>query len=77
MAIIWIPLCYFPYLRIGVLKVSILGDFFIGQLVDITLVALQIVRSADGSYYILPYYRDVVQTIRSDNETYRAPNDDW
>uniref|UniRef100_A0A1B0BJ55 Uncharacterized protein n=1 Tax=Glossina palpalis gambiensis TaxID=67801 RepID=A0A1B0BJ55_9MUSC len=60
----------------GLLKVSILGCFVIGQLVDIILVRLQIVRLADCSYYIIPYYGDVVQTIRSDNEIYRAPKDD-
>uniref|UniRef100_A0A1B0GCB2 TM2 domain-containing protein n=1 Tax=Glossina morsitans morsitans TaxID=37546 RepID=A0A1B0GCB2_GLOMM len=68
---------YLGYYGIGLLKVSTLGGFFIGQLVDIILIALQIVRPADGSYYIIPYYGAVVEIIRSDNETYRVPKDDW
>ncbi|KAI9575719.1 hypothetical protein GQX74_015657 [Glossina fuscipes] len=49
-------------------KVSTLGGFFIGQLVDVTLNALQIVRPGDGSFYIIPYYGDVVEIVRSDKK---------
>ncbi|KAI9577798.1 hypothetical protein GQX74_010985 [Glossina fuscipes] len=65
------------YYGTGLLKASTLGGFFIVQLVDIILVALQIVRPANGSYYIIPCYGAVGKTIRSDNETYRVPKDDW
>uniref|UniRef100_A0A1B0BYW1 Uncharacterized protein n=1 Tax=Glossina palpalis gambiensis TaxID=67801 RepID=A0A1B0BYW1_9MUSC len=54
-----------------------IGRFLYWPLVDIILVALQIVRPANGSYYIIPCYGAVVETIRSDNETYRVPKDDW
>ncbi|KAI9576535.1 hypothetical protein GQX74_009592 [Glossina fuscipes] len=56
---------YLGYYGAGLLKVSTLGGFFIGQLVDIILIAFQIVRPADGSYYIIPYYGSAVEIIRS------------
>lgn len=68
---------YLGYYGMGLLKACTLGGFFIGQLVDIILIALQIVRPADGSHYIIPYYGAGVDIIRSNNETYRVPRDDW
>lgn len=68
---------YLGYYGMGLLKACTLGGFFIGQLVDIILIALQIVRPADGSYYIIPYYGAGVDIIRSNNETYIVPKDDW
>lgn len=50
---------------------------FMGQLVDIILIATQIVGPADGSYYVIPYYGAGIQIIHSDNNTYRLPQDDW
>lgn len=68
---------YLGYYGMGLLKACTLGGFFIGQLVDVILIALQIVRPADGSHYIIPYYGAGVSIIRSDNTTYRVPKDDW
>ncbi|XP_075166081.1 TM2 domain-containing protein 1 biscotti [Haematobia irritans] len=68
---------YLGYYGMGLLKACTLGGFFIGQLVDIILIALQIVRPADGSHYIIPYYGAGVNIIRSNNETFRVPRDDW
>lgn len=50
---------------------------FIGHLVDIILIATQVVGPADGSAYIIPYYGAGVSFIRSDNKTYRRPQTDW
>uniref|UniRef100_A0A1A9VIU8 TM2 domain-containing protein n=1 Tax=Glossina austeni TaxID=7395 RepID=A0A1A9VIU8_GLOAU len=44
---------HLDYYGIGLLKVSTLGSFFIGQLVDIILIALQFERPA---IIIIPYY---------------------
>lgn len=54
-----------------------MGFMFLGQLVDIILIATQVVGPADGSYYIIPYYGAGIQMVRSDNWTYRVPQDDW
>uniref|UniRef100_A0A1A9ZYL3 Uncharacterized protein n=1 Tax=Glossina pallidipes TaxID=7398 RepID=A0A1A9ZYL3_GLOPL len=69
MATIWISFCYFPYLRASLIWIvpffwAHIG-WFLGQLADIILIALQIVLPADGSYYIIPYYGAVVDIIRS------------
>ncbi|KAI9580941.1 hypothetical protein GQX74_011083 [Glossina fuscipes] len=59
---------YLGYYGIGLLKVRTLGGVFISQLVDIILIALQIVRPLDGSYYIVPYYGAVVEVGQSDKK---------
>ncbi|XP_022170241.1 TM2 domain-containing protein CG10795 [Myzus persicae] len=68
---------YLGYPAIGLLKLCTLGFMFIGQLVDVVLIATQIVRPADGSHYIIPYYGPGINFILMDNETYRQPQDDW
>uniref|UniRef100_A0A1B0BLG4 TM2 domain-containing protein n=1 Tax=Glossina palpalis gambiensis TaxID=67801 RepID=A0A1B0BLG4_9MUSC len=67
---------YLGYYGIGLLKVSTSGGFFIDQLVVIILIAYQIVRTADGFYYITAYYGAVFEIIRRDNETYRVSKND-
>ncbi|CAD7078503.1 unnamed protein product [Hermetia illucens] len=47
------------------------------QLIDIILIATQVVGPADGSAYIIPYYGAGITVIRSNNWTYRLPQDDW
>lgn len=54
-----------------------MGFLFIGHLVDIVLIATQIVGPADGSYYIIPYYGPKLEILRSDNETFLTPQPDW
>uniref|UniRef100_A0A8D8VXU7 TM2 domain-containing protein CG10795 n=1 Tax=Cacopsylla melanoneura TaxID=428564 RepID=A0A8D8VXU7_9HEMI len=68
---------YLGYPALGLLKFCTLGFMLIGQLVDIILIATQIVGPADGSYYVIPYYGAGISIVQSDNETYRVPQDDW
>lgn len=68
---------YLGYPAIGLLKLCTLGFMFFGQLVDIILIATQVVGPADGSSYVIPYYGARIQNCRSDNFTYRLPQSDW
>uniref|UniRef100_A0A182JUH7 Facilitated trehalose transporter Tret1 n=1 Tax=Anopheles christyi TaxID=43041 RepID=A0A182JUH7_9DIPT len=68
---------YLGYPAIGLLKFCTLGFMFLGQLVDVILIATQVVGPADGSAYIIPYYGPVITVVRSDNWTYRLPQDNW
>lgn len=68
---------YLGYPAIGLLKLCTLGFMFFGQLVDIILIATQVVGPADGSNYVIPYYGARIQNSRSDNFTYRLPQSDW
>lgn len=68
---------YLGYYAIGFLKFCTFGFLFIGQLVDIVLIATQIVGPADGSYYVIPYYGPKLEIIRSNNQTFRQPQVDW
>uniref|UniRef100_A0A6M2DY63 Putative tm2 domain-containing protein n=1 Tax=Xenopsylla cheopis TaxID=163159 RepID=A0A6M2DY63_XENCH len=68
---------YLGYPAIGLLKFCTLGFMFVGQLVDIILIATQVVGPADGSAYVISYYGAGINIIRSDNFTYRLPQDDW
>lgn len=64
---------YLGYYGIGCFKLFTLGFMFLGQLVDVILIATQIVGPADGSKYIIPFYGPKLTIIRSDNFTYRVP----
>lgn len=64
---------YLGYYGIGCLKLFTLGFMFLGQLVDVILIATQIVGPADGSSYIIPFYGPKLTIVRSDNFTYRLP----
>ncbi|XKL59721.1 hypothetical protein PGB90_000737 [Kerria lacca] len=68
---------YLGYHAIGLFKFCTLGFLFIGQLVDVVLIATQTVGPADGSYYIIPYYGPRLEILRSNNETFRIPQADW
>ncbi|XP_014245099.1 TM2 domain-containing protein CG10795 [Cimex lectularius] len=68
---------YLGYPAIGLLKFCTLGFMFLGQLVDVILIATQVVGPADGSHYIIPYYGSNINIIKSDNWTYRLPQSDW
>ncbi|XP_056638379.1 TM2 domain-containing protein CG10795 isoform X2 [Diorhabda sublineata] len=68
---------YLGYPAIGLAKFCTLGFMFLGQLVDIILIATQVVTPADGSFYVMPFYGPHVEVIKSDNNTYRLPQDDW
>lgn len=60
---------YLGYPAIGLLKFSTLGFFFLGQLIDVLLIATQIVKPSDGSDYIINYYGAGLKRIYMDNET--------
>ncbi|XP_075973615.1 TM2 domain-containing protein 1 biscotti [Anticarsia gemmatalis] len=68
---------YLGYPGIGLAKLCTLGFMFLGQLLDIILIAAQVVGPSDGSAYVIPYYGAGVSVIRSDNETYLLPQADW
>ncbi|XP_018319786.1 TM2 domain-containing protein CG10795 [Agrilus planipennis] len=68
---------YLGYPAIGVAKFCTLGFMFLGQLVDIILIATQTLGPADGSSYIIPYYGPKVNILQSNNWTYRLEQDDW
>ena len=68
---------YLGYYAIGLAKFCTLGFLFLGQLIDIILIATQTVGPADGSHYVLSYYGPRMDVIRMDNMTYRMPQEDW
>ncbi|KAK3927389.1 TM2 domain-containing protein [Frankliniella fusca] len=68
---------YLGYPAIGLLKLCTLGFMFMGQLLDIILIATQRVGPADGSHYVIPYYGAGLEIVRSNNWTYKLPQDDW
>lgn len=68
---------YLGYPAIGLMKFCTLGFMFIGQLVDIILIATQAVGPADNSSYIIAYYGAGISVVKSNNWTYRLPQDDW
>lgn len=68
---------YLGYPAIGLVKLCTLGFMFLGQLLDIMLIATQVVGPADGSAYIIPYYGAGVSVIESDNWTYKVQNNGY
>ncbi|XP_050306095.1 TM2 domain-containing protein CG10795 [Anthonomus grandis grandis] len=68
---------YLGYPAIGLAKFCTFGFMFLGQLIDIILIATQVVGPADGSAYVIPYYGARVHVIYSDNTTYKLRQDNW
>lgn len=66
---------YLGYPAIGLLKFCTLGFMFLGQLIDVILIATQVVGPADGSYYVIPYYGAGIEMVKSNNWTYRVPQE--
>lgn len=60
---------YLGYPAIGLLKFSTLGFFFLGQLIDVLLIATQTVMPSDGSDYIIDYYGAGLIKLTMNNET--------
>ncbi len=68
---------YLGYPAIGLLKFSTLGFFFMGQLLDIILIASQRLGPADGSHYVISYYGAGVTILGMDQDTAKKPQPDW
>lgn len=64
---------YLGYPALGLLKFSTFGMMLIWTLVDIFLIALQIVKPSDGSKYVLDYYGPVLTHISKNNMTFLVP----
>lgn len=60
---------YLGYPAIGLLKFATLGFFFLGQLIDVLLIATQTVKPADGSDYVIDFYGAGLIKIVMNNET--------
>ncbi|XP_057376953.1 TM2 domain-containing protein CG10795-like [Daphnia carinata] len=68
---------YLGYPAIGLFKLCTLGCMFLGQIVDIILIATQTIGPADGSYYVINYFGPKSIPLKLDNDTYRMPQVDW
>lgn len=66
---------YLGYPAIGLLKLCTFGFMFLGHLVDLLLIAIQVVGPSDGSAYVVDYYGAGLTRIQRDNETYVRPPD--
>ncbi|KAI1287957.1 putative TM2 domain-containing protein [Halotydeus destructor] len=68
---------YLGYPALGLLKFCTLGFLFFGQLLDIVLIAMQIVKPADGSSYVIKYFGPRLTILSRDNSSYLVPQSDW
>ncbi len=68
---------YLGHPAIGLLKFSTLGFFFLGHLLDVILIASQVVGPADGSHYVISYFGAGLEIITSDEGTAKRPQPDW
>ena len=68
---------YLGYPALGLLKFSTLGFFFLGHLLDIILIASQVVGPADGSSYVIAYFGPGIKILGLDESTERRPQPDW
>ncbi|KHJ76864.1 hypothetical protein OESDEN_23516 [Oesophagostomum dentatum] len=55
---------YLGYYAIGIIKMFSLGGLFVLWLIDVVLIALQLLQPADGSRYIMNYYGPRVSALR-------------
>ncbi|EDV27104.1 TM2 domain-containing protein 1 [Trichoplax sp. H2] len=60
---------YLGYPALGLLKLSTFGFFMVGQLLDVILIATQVVGPADGSFYQMNYYGPRLSPVRADSQT--------
>ena len=68
---------YLGYPAIGLLKFSTLGFFFLGHLLDVVLIASQMLGPADGSYYVVSYFGPAITILSTNDDTARRPESDW
>ena len=64
---------YLGYYAMGLAKLTTCGFLFVGQLVDIILIASQVVGPADGTAYHWPYYGPRPQYVATNDATVYAP----
>ena len=67
---------YLGYPGLGLLKFCTLGFLFFGQLVDIVLIAMQVVGPADGSAYVIKTFGPKLKILHATNSTLVLPHDD-
>ena len=68
---------YLGYPALGLLKFSTLGFFFLGHLLDVILIATQVVGPADHSHYVINFFGPGVNILSTDADTQRRPQADW
>ncbi|KPM05957.1 TM2 domain-containing protein-like protein [Sarcoptes scabiei] len=56
---------YLGYPAIGLLKFCTLGFLFLGQFIDIILIAMQVVKPADGSNYVIKFFGPRLTIVHS------------
>lgn len=60
---------YLGYPALGLLKFCTLGFLFLGQLIDIMLIAMQIVGPADGSFYVIKHFGPKLEIVAYNERT--------
>nr|CDJ87240.1 TM2 domain containing protein [Haemonchus contortus] len=60
---------YLGYYAVGIIKMFSLGGLFVLWLIDVVLIALQLLQPADGSGFIINYYGPRVSPLRFDGAT--------
>ena len=68
---------YLGYPAIGLLKFSTLGFFFLGHLLDVVLIASQMLGPADGSNYVVSFFGPSITILSTNEGTQRRPEADW
>jgi len=67
---------YLGYPAIGIIKFSTLGFFFIGWLVDVILIAAQVVGPASGKGYVIDMFGARLKRLQVNELTYFYANYD-
>ncbi|GAB6026520.1 hypothetical protein CHUAL_012943 [Chamberlinius hualienensis] len=66
---------YLGYPALGLVKLCTLGFMFLGQFIDIILIATQTLGPSDGSNYVINYYGPGIEILKMNNETYKHRSD--
>ena len=61
---------YLGYHALGLIKLSTLGFFFLGQLIDVILIATQVVGPANGKGYLIDLYGAKLHRLQVNELTY-------
>ncbi|XP_003741119.1 TM2 domain-containing protein CG10795 [Galendromus occidentalis] len=68
---------YLGYPGLALAKFCTLGGMFLWQLIDIILIAMQVVRPADDSQYVVAHFGQRLIRLVFNNETQVVAQDDW